>query len=304
MILIFGIPSEPPIELLKNELDGRNYPYLMLNQRRIKDIQIELSPHASGVDGILTYGGLSYNISTFSGLYIRSMDNAKLPELQGSTDNDLLEHARRVTKMIWEWSDVALAKVVNSRKSMASNGSKPYQGQLIKKAGLQIPPTLISNDTTEVRAFHQRYGKVIYKSASGVRSIVRELDINDADRLRKIANCPTQFQAYIDGTDWRVHVIDETVIATKIQSNGVDYRYAHKEGKSTNLSAGEIPADIRQKCIDLNRMIGLHFGGIDLRIDRSGQVYCFEVNPSPAYSYYQNSTGQNIARHLADFLVQ
>jgi hypothetical protein len=32
-------------------------------------------------------------------------------------------------------------------------------------------------------------------------------------------------------------------------------------------------------------------------------VYCFEVNPSPAYSYYESHTGQPISAALARYLV-
>jgi hypothetical protein len=45
--------------------------------------------------------------------------------------------------------------------------------------------------------------------------------------------------------------------------------------------------------------MGLRFSGIDMRITPDGQVVCFEVNPCPAYTYYEGHTGQPIARALA-----
>jgi D-alanine-D-alanine ligase-like ATP-grasp enzyme len=49
--------------------------------------------------------------------------------------------------------------------------------------------------------------------------------------------------------------------------------------------------------------MGLELAGIDLRIRPNGEVVCFEVNPSPAFSYYEERTGLPIAaavaRHLA-----
>ena len=42
--------------------------------------------------------------------------------------------------------------------------------------------------------------------------------------------------------------------------------------------------------------------GIDLRIDGHSAV-CFEVNASPGYSYYEESTGQPISRSLAAHLA-
>jgi hypothetical protein len=47
--------------------------------------------------------------------------------------------------------------------------------------------------------------------------------------------------------------------------------------------------------------------GSDLHIDAGKRethdaVYCFEVNPSPAFSHYESQTGQPISRAVADYL--
>ena len=56
-------------------------------------------------------------------------------------------------------------------------------------------------------------------------------------------------------------------------------------------------------CIALSKALGLAFTGIGLRITPDGEVYCFEVNPSPAYSYYEANTGQPISTALARYLI-
>ncbi len=53
----------------------------------------------------------------------------------------------------------------------------------------------------------------------------------------------------------------------------------------------------------LTEGLGLTLAGIDLRIGPDGAATCFEVNPSPAYSYYQGNTGQPIASSLARVLA-
>ena len=47
---------------------------------------------------------------------------------------------------------------------------------------------------------------------------------------------------------------------------------------------------------------GRAFAGIDLKITPENHVYCFEVNPSPAFSYYESQTGQAISTAVADYL--
>ncbi len=50
---------------------------------------------------------------------------------------------------------------------------------------------------------------------------------------------------------------------------------------------------------------GLLVSGIDLRhAKRDNRWYCFEVNPSPAFSYYEQYTGQTIAAAVARLLFQ
>ena len=66
--------------------------------------------------------------------------------------------------------------MLNRTAAMASNGSKPYQTQLIRAHGFAVPETLITNDPDLVRAFHQQHRRVIYKSISGARSIVHTLE--------------------------------------------------------------------------------------------------------------------------------
>ena len=48
----------------------------------------------------------------------------------------------------------------------------------------------------------------------------------------------------------------------------------------------------------------MEFAGIDLKVTPENEVYCFEVNPSPAFSYYENNTGQPIAEGLAHRLME
>src|SRR4030095_3564204 len=114
------------------------------------------------------------------------------------------------------WSEISRARVVNRLSAMASNGSKPLQLQIIRRHGLAVPETLISNDPIAILNFLREHGRLIYKSASGVRSIVQELTDADIARLDRVRSCPTQFQALVEGTNVRVHVVGTAVYATEI----------------------------------------------------------------------------------------
>ena len=46
----------------------------------------------------------------------------------------------------------------------------------------------------------------------------------------------------------------------------------------------------------------LPFAGIDLKITPADEVFCFEANPSPGFSYFENNAGQPIALAVARYL--
>jgi glutathione synthase/RimK-type ligase-like ATP-grasp enzyme len=166
-----------------------------------------------------------------------------------------------------------------------------------------VPETLITNDPELVRAFRARHGRVIYKSISGVRSIVQTLTDEDMTRIENIRWCPTQFQAFVEGTNVRVHTVGDRVFATAIKTEATDYRYAQRQsGDHAELRPVDLSDDLAEMCVKLSAGLGLAFAGIDLKITPENYVYCFEVNPSPAFSYYESQTGQPISQAVADYL--
>src|SRR5204863_7380639 len=135
---------------------------------------------------------------------------------------------------LWRWLDIAPSRVLNRAYAMASNSSKPYQAQVIRGCGFDVPETLVTNDPVLALEFHARHSRVVFKSTSSVRSIVHELDAAALARLEHIRWCPVQFQAFVEGVDVRVHVVGEEVYATRVCSAATDYRYAG-DGDGTRL---------------------------------------------------------------------
>jgi glutathione synthase/RimK-type ligase-like ATP-grasp enzyme len=240
-----------------------------------------------------------------TGVYARLMDHRSVPEYERLAPGDP-ERARwaALHDDLTTWVDVAAGRVVNRSSAMASNGSKPYQAQLIARHGLLSPETLVTNDPDEARDFYATRPRVVYKSASGARSIVQTMSPADVDRLGTLRACPVQFQAWVPGTDVRVHVVGSEVFATAITTTATDYRYATAQvDEPAHLEPHELDADVAGRCVALAADLGLEFAGIDLKITPDGEVYCFEVNPSPAYTYFSGQTGQPIAEALARHLV-
>ncbi|MDB5692682.1 MAG: Glutathione synthase/RimK-type ligase, ATP-grasp superfamily [Alphaproteobacteria bacterium] len=304
MILLCGIRSESPLAMVAQALAALKQPFRMFHQRDVASCRIQWRVAGGAVTGMLSLGDEEIDLAKVEGVYMRLMDDQLLPELDGLDDADpARRHARGFHEALLRWSEVAPARVVNRAEPQGSNGSKPFQAQLIAAHGFAPPPTLITNDPEAVLAFRKEHGRIIYKSMSGIRSIVASLEEEDLERLERIRWCPVQFQKAIDGTNIRVHVIGKEVHATEIVSTHIDYRYAKRHGGETTLSALTLPRALRARCVSLARALGLDFAGIDLMRTAADEYYCFEVNPQPAFSYFEANTGQPIARAVARHLA-
>ena len=305
MILLGGIPSERPLVLVKEAIESLGLPYRLFNQRQTDGCAIAFHIDEDGVGGSIHLHGEAFDLRDITAVYLRLMDDRFLPELEGEPANSPKRlHTRGFHDTLYRWIEVAEARVVNRSDPQGSNASKPYQAQLISSYGLRVPETLVTNDPGEVLAFQRAHHSIVYKSMSGVRSIVKTLDGEDMARLADIGWCPVQFQAFVPGNDVRVHVIGNDTFATEIVSDVTDYRYARQLGGSATLRATELSADLAARCVALAAGLGLGFAGVDLRVADDGSATCFEVNPSPAFSYYESNTGQPIALCLARYLAQ
>ena len=304
MILLWGIPEDSPLQLVAKALERCHAKVLWLNQHECMNWRLEL--RVSGrVSGILETLRRRIAFEEVKAAYLRPYDLRQLYPFDClATHDPKLLRATQLGDALLSWSDMTPAKVVNRPAAMASNGSKPFQSLQIEACGFAVPRTLITTDAEAAREFWSRHGKVIYKSTSSVRSIVRRLSAQHRARWKDLQWCPTQFQEYIEGTDHRVHVVGDRTFASRIVSDADDYRYACWEGRKTKVTSAQLPPELTDRCIRLAHSIGLPVAGLDLRKTPDGRWYCFEVNPSPGFSYYEEATGQPIAKAVAAYLVR
>jgi glutathione synthase/RimK-type ligase-like ATP-grasp enzyme len=313
VILIAGIADESPTSLVVDALEAIGANFRVFDQRRVgsADFTLEIAGADGGgaVGGSVTVDGETIALPDITGLYLRVMDDRFLPGIATlRPDSAERTHCHRFHDLLNRFADIMPGRVLNRPAAMASNHSKPYQAQGIRAAGFDVPDTLITNDPSEAQAFIEHAwtesGDVIYKSISGVRSIVEKVARADLPRLDRIRWCPTQFQRLVTGTDIRVHVIGQTVMAVAIVSDATDYRYAARQtGIAPAIERVELDARLRTRCVGLAQSFDLPLAGIDLRRTPDGRHVCFEVNPSPAFSFYEQRADVPIASCIARYLA-
>jgi hypothetical protein len=289
MILLWGVPGDPPLDAVHQALLYRGARTLVIDQRRSDGTTLTIDV-GRRLSGTLRVGERSLELEEISGIYVRPQNRAAF-----ASDNREVDGVARVgaaiDDMLLVVAELSPAVVLNRPDAMAANGSKPYQYSQIRSVGFTVPDTLITTSPE------------VYKSVSGVRSIVGELREPADDRLSEVRWCPTQLQERIAGIDVRVHVVGEELFACEVRCEAVDYRYANLTGHSIKLSRCQLPDDCAERCVALARATQLPLAGIDLRRTTESEWYCFEINPSPGFTYYQNATGAPIDAAIAKLLA-
>jgi glutathione synthase/RimK-type ligase-like ATP-grasp enzyme len=174
--------------------------------------------------------------------------------------------------------------------------------------GLSIPKTLMSNDPIEIRSFWKRNeGKCIYKPftpPSWQLAETRILSEEDLSHLDKLRHAPIIVQEKIEkALDIRVNIFGETVFSSAITTN---HSFADLDWR-IDLSAiwkeYTLPDEVSQQLIHLLRILGLHYGCIDLRQQPDGTYVFLEVNPGGQFVFIEIDTGQPLIRSFAELLL-
>lgn len=299
LILLWGLGTERPFEVMYEELERQGLPVLLVDQRDVAETEVELIVGAE-LSGHIRTPTHDVDLREVTAAYVRPCDSRLLPSVaRAGQGSELWRHATTIAELLATWVELTPALVVNRFSSMGSNGSKPYQLEIIRAHGFYVPDTLVTTDAEAVRDFRERHGEIIYKSVSSVRSIVSRL--GPERRLDDLVFCPTQFQQYVPGTDHRVHVVGCEIFPCEILCVATDYRYPGDD--EVELRACRLPPEIEERCFRLASAMNLPVAGIDLRRTPEGEWFCLEVNPSPAYSYYQAHAGLPISAAIARLLA-
>ena len=304
MILVCGGLADSVTELVCARLEDCGYPFRLLDLGSYPaGFKVAWHWRGSVPEGWIAGPDWIVDLHELTGVYARFLgQDGRLPPPNIAPASAPAVHHEADTGLMAMLEDLP-CPVVNRLGGGMSNNSKTYQALLLRACGLMVPPTLVTNDPAAALQFYEDCGReVIYKSLSGIRSIVRRLEGEQLARLELLRNGPAQFQAFIPGENVRVHTVGDRLFATRVRTEAVDYRYARRDGHVMSMEPATLPRAIEEACLRIARELGLLLTGIDLKETPDGDYYCFEVNPCPGFIFYERQTGQPISTALADLL--
>jgi glutathione synthase/RimK-type ligase-like ATP-grasp enzyme len=203
------------------------------------------------------------------------------------------------------------ARFVNDPTSQRG-ASKPRQLQVAKQVGLAIPETLITNNAREARRFVERFcSRVVHKALTAPPDrflATKRWSEADGAALEHLGLAPTIFQEEIQGSlDLRITVIGERLFAagfppTKLKNAGdnwIDNRLTLEVPYREHV----LPSSVKTRILAIMTGLGLSFGTIDMKINKSDDYVFLEVNPQGQFLYVEILTGLPLARAMAEFLL-
>lgn len=202
------------------------------------------------------------------------------------------------------WTAASSIAITRARDKLRSQ-------QILTKAGVDTPKTLVSRNTADIDDLLEQIGlPVIIKLATGTHGNGVVL----ADTKKAAKSALQAFYLYNEdgtnillqefvkesaGTDIRAFVVGSRVVASmQRQSLDDDFRSnLHKGGLGTSI---KLTDEEKKLAVKAAKAMGLHVAGVDLMRSGRGPVV-LEVNASPGFGI-EKVTGRNVAEKIIEYI--
>jgi ribosomal protein S6--L-glutamate ligase len=201
---------------------------------------------------------------------------------------------------------------LSSSISINRSRDKLRSMQLLAKAGVGIPKTIFSRNSTDIDDLIEKIGgtPVIIKLARGThgngvvlaetkkaaKSVLQAFYLSNEDGTNVLLQ---EFVKESAGTDIRAFVVGSRVVASmKRQSLDDDFRSnLHKGGEGVAIKLTE---EERKMAVKAAKAMGLNVAGVDLMRSERGPLV-LEVNASPGFGI-ETVTGRDVAGPIIEYV--
>lgn len=316
MILLISNERDVTTDYVILELRRRDVLYFRLNSERLSDANVRCFWRSGRPDWQVAFADRALLTSDVLAGYFR---RPGAPLVKSS----VIDPAER-RYCSDEWTAVLRSiyanlgdRWLNSPSNIERAEDKALQLAVAADIGLQVPPTIVTNDfdtaigfmsegATIGKAFHTGFlddaggqaGRVIFTT---------RLDNHSRPTRESLSFAPVILQREITkACDVRVTVVGRRIFAATIDSQiraetTIDWR----RGSHPDLphARHELPDELASRCVSLVRQLGLRFAAIDLVLDRAGEYWFLEANPNGQWAWIENRTGLPISAAIVDELL-
>lgn len=322
MVLLLTEMLDRTADEVQALLEARGTPILRLNPSSFpREATASMRILADGsLDSHLILNGLGRPLQGVRAVWLRRPDGPDVPpQVDARATRFVAREWRRFLDDLWHTLD---ARWLPGPPSVtAAAREKIPQLDAALSVGLEIPPTLVTTDPAEARAFWQDHqGRIISKvldrkylppgsdpgSDDAWRCFTEVVSPRALVHLSSIRYAPVVLQAYVPkAAELRVVLVGERVFAAEIRSqhnHHTRHDWRRFDPYHTPYVPHALPEPVIAACRALLARLGLSFGAFDLVWTPDGRYVFLEVNPTGEWQWVARAAGLPIAEAVADWL--
>jgi len=297
-ILILGAEDDEHAAHMREHLLQRGADVELLDSRWFPaELGISFDPgQGRGLLGLPSGRCLAFD--EVSAVYWRSYHGVRTPRLP-DPEQDFI--AQNDARGLFESMLIRLpARWVNGWRAYTLHQTKPAQLAMVAMLGVRVPETLITNSPEELTAFVARREVAIFKPVQGGAHtrLLTPAHLSKGN-LESLRIAPVTVQERVPGTNIRIFVAGERVLACELVSEHLDYR----EDGAPNIRPHTLPQDMKAMSLRIARALDLVWTGMDFRLTPEGTYVFLEANPSPMFLGFERLGGLTLTGSLGDLLL-
>jgi hypothetical protein len=296
-ILILGAPDDAHALHVHNRLRDRGADAEFFDSRDFP-ARLGIAFHPQHGGSIRLPQGRQLTFDQIQSVYWRNYNNVRPPPL---TDPEQAFIAANDARSLFESLLIHLpTRWVNGWHAYQLHQTKPVQLALVSALGIQTPATTITNDPADVRSFVEQHPVCIFKPVQGGAHTARITadHLTDAN-LCNLEYAPITLQEEVPGTNIRVFVAGQRVLACEVRTEQLDFR----EDQNPDILVHDLPDEVADTSRRVAAALDLLWTGIDFRLTPDGRYVFLEANPSPMFMGFEARCGLPLTDALVDLLT-
>ena len=275
--------------------------------KRLKQVAVERGHEVEVIKYRDCYASIEQNNPTVS---YNGEDLAKYDAIIPRIAANMTRYGTAIVRQL----EMQCVYTVSSSLAINRSRDKLRSMQVLAKAGVGSPKTVVSRNSTDIDDLLEKLGgtPVIIKLARGThgngvvlaeskkaaKSVLQAFYLSNEDGTNILLQ---EFVEESAGTDIRAFVVGGRVVASmKRQSLDDDFRSnLHKGGEGTKVKLTE---EERKMVIKAARAMGLNVAGVDMMRSARGPLI-LEVNASPGFGI-EAVTGRDVATPIIEYIEQ
>ena len=281
-----------------------------------ESVRLSATLHEDGTENVLASGDFELEASEVRAVWAR---RTWPPRLSVELDERFRDACVRESAAALDgfFDRLNGARWVNDQRSERAAENKLLQLRAARESGLEIPPTLLTNDAARARAFYEAEGgRVVAKllrplsvSMGDAPFFVYTSDVGAEDiaALDSLRHCPVVFQRKIEKRrELRVAYVAGRLFTGALDASGsargrTDWRLA--EPGECSWERASLEPSVADRLQTLMRRLGLDYGAIDLIETPDGRHVFLEVNPGGEWGMLEHDLDLPISEAIADALI-